>query len=83
MLYNCCSGENDITFIISYDGKFENLEGGLCYIGGKVHYLQTAPHSLFGGIISAEIVDMYGQRVWYKFPYETCDTMGRYRGSVS
>lgn len=28
------------------------------------------PHSLFSGIISAEIVDMYKQRIWYKLPYE-------------
>lgn len=34
-LYNFCSGDNDITFIIYYDRKFENLEGGLSYVGGK------------------------------------------------
>ena len=69
-LYNFCSGDNDITFIIYYDGKFENLEGSLSYVGGKIHHLETAPQCLFGGIMSADVVDMYGQRVWYKFPYE-------------
>lgn len=64
------SGDNDITFMIYYDGKFENLEGILSYVGGKVHHLETTPQCLFGGIISAGFVDMYGQRVWYKFPFE-------------
>ena len=68
VLCNCCSG--DTTFIINYDGKFENLEEGLTYVGGKIHYLETAAQFLFGGIISADIVDMYGQRVWYKLPNE-------------
>ncbi|RID75414.1 hypothetical protein BRARA_B02460, partial [Brassica rapa] len=45
----------DTTFIINYDGKFENLEEGLTYVEGKIHY---------------QIVDMYGQRVWYKLPNE-------------
>lgn len=35
VLYNFCSGDNDIIFIIYYDRKFENLEGGLSYVGGK------------------------------------------------
>lgn len=85
VLRNCCSG--DTTFIINYDGKFENLEEGLTYVEGKIHY---------------QIVDMYGQRVWYKLPNERlsdlkvlcdggiklskhvyCHTMGKESGSVS
>uniref|UniRef100_A0A0D3ATL9 Uncharacterized protein n=1 Tax=Brassica oleracea var. oleracea TaxID=109376 RepID=A0A0D3ATL9_BRAOL len=52
----------DTTFIINYEGKFENLEEGLTYVEEKIHY--------HGSIISAGIVDMYGQRVWYKLPNE-------------
>lgn len=69
VLCNCCSG--DTTFVINYDGRFENLEEGLTYVDGKIHYLETSAQFLFGGIISANIVDMYGQRVWYKLPNES------------
>ncbi|XP_056849556.1 uncharacterized protein LOC108824591 isoform X2 [Raphanus sativus] len=61
----------DTTFVINYDGRFENLEEGLTYVDGKIHYLETSAQFLFGGIISANIVDMYGQRVWYKLPNES------------
>ncbi|KAJ0238436.1 MULE transposase domain-containing protein [Hirschfeldia incana] len=61
----------DTMFEINYDGKFENLEEGVTYVEGKIHYLETSAQCLFGGIISAGVVDMYGQRVWYKFPNGT------------
>lgn len=59
IFFFCFSVDNDISFIINYDGKFEHMEGVLYYVGGKIHILQADPPTLFGGIRSAEIVNMY------------------------
>lgn len=61
----CCS--DDVSFTIYYGGKFNTMaDGTIVYNGGSGHELVTQARSLFQGLP----VSLYGQRVWYKLPFE-------------
>lgn len=58
---------DDVSFIIYYGGKFQTLEDGkLVYNGGVGHDLVSPAKSLLQELP----VSLYGQRLWYKLPFE-------------
>ncbi|KFK36234.1 hypothetical protein AALP_AA4G095700 [Arabis alpina] len=62
---------SDIIFNTYHGGKFvTNERGAITYNGGETHVLETAPESLFTGMVSRLDVSFSSHRIWYKAPFE-------------
>ncbi|XP_024013228.1 uncharacterized protein LOC112087550 [Eutrema salsugineum] len=62
--------DRSITFGCFYGGKFEVVEGKDVYIGGGYRFVESRPSLLFTELMNQLPVSLYGQRVWYKVPFE-------------
>ncbi|XP_013633248.1 PREDICTED: uncharacterized protein LOC106338932 [Brassica oleracea var. oleracea] len=59
-----------ITFGCYYGGKFEEVDGKDLYNGGGYRIMEAYPSRLFPELMNQLPISLYGQRVWFKFPYE-------------
>lgn len=66
-----CFSSEDVTFNCYFNGKFRNSPGNIVtYVGGEAHTLECNPQALFTNLVSSLNISLYGQRIWYKMPYE-------------
>jgi len=62
----------DATFNVYYNGKFSVSSGNvLTYNGGEIHTLECKHDALFTNITESMWLSLFGQRIWYKLPYES------------
>ncbi|KAF3554625.1 hypothetical protein F2Q69_00011701 [Brassica cretica] len=59
-----------ISFGCYYGGKFEEVDGKDLYNGGGYRIMEAYPSCLFPELMNQLPISLYGQRVWFKFPYE-------------
>ncbi|XP_013594587.1 PREDICTED: uncharacterized protein LOC106302671 [Brassica oleracea var. oleracea] len=60
----------EACFTIYYNGKFEINDGLTSYKGGDTYVLVCYPEMMFTKLSDALGISLYGQRIWYKLPYE-------------
>ncbi|CAN6995755.1 unnamed protein product, partial [Brassica oleracea var. botrytis] len=60
----------EACFTIYYNGKFEINDGLTSYKGGDTYDLVCYPEMMFTKLSDALGISLYGQRIWYKLPYE-------------
>lgn len=55
-----------------YDGKFHTSIGNVTsYVGGEVQTLENNLQAFFINLAAELGVSLYGQRIWYKLPFES------------
>ncbi|XP_009110756.1 uncharacterized protein LOC103836262 isoform X2 [Brassica rapa] len=62
-----------IAFGCYYGGKFEEVDGKDLYNGGGYRIMEAYPSRLFPELMNQLPISLYGQRVWFKFPYESIE----------
>ncbi|WZZ16565.1 hypothetical protein YC2023_109654 [Brassica napus] len=62
-----------ITFGCYYGGKIEEVDGKDLYNGGGYRIMEAYPSRLFPELMNQLPISLYGQRVWFKFPYESLE----------